>query len=226
MMIPFEPFEQVRGGFLGRHCPPDIAVDQFVELKQVHGARILFLGGQGDIARVHQAEADALLCSSPGIPIAVRSADCVPILAAHPRGLIAAVHAGWRGTLSGILGKTLARIRQDWGFPLEELRLSIGPAICGKCYLVGEDVAGAYQSQLGTNPPRDANAAEKFHLDLKAANFAQAVSAGVPISHIEIREECTRCHEGRFFSHRGALAVGKKNAGRNHSWVMLTTLPR
>ncbi|HCU25750.1 MAG TPA: peptidoglycan editing factor PgeF [Deltaproteobacteria bacterium] len=218
-MIAFEPFEKIRGAFLGRAAGE--VSEEFFELKQIHSDRIILLRHFQDAKNNAGAEADAVICSAWGIPIAVRSADCVPILIGHPQRVIAALHAGWRGTLAEILPKTLRKMREEFKLDLGEVRLAIGPAICKNCYEVGPEVAAAFRekSEAGCLTPRNDG---KFLLDLKSANRVQALALGLNPEQIEVREECTRCAEQDFFSYRGSLARGETATGRNYSWVMIS----
>lgn len=218
-MIPFEPFDKIRGAFLGTGYP-DLA-GEFFEVKQVHGVEIVVLKSARDAASRAGREADAVICSQWGVPIAVRTADCVPILIAHPSRVIAVVHAGWRGTAAGILEKTLLRMQEEFSLDLGEVELAIGPAIGVECYEVGEEVASAFRARGDGAHLRDIGNG-KFLLDLKAANAAQAQGIGIEASRLELRPECTRCEPELFHSHRAALARGEAKAGRNYSWLMIS----
>jgi purine-nucleoside/S-methyl-5'-thioadenosine phosphorylase / adenosine deaminase len=223
-MIPFRPHPKIIGGFTGRDLDSvalsGYRIEDLVQLRQVHGDRIWILKEKKDLNNIRQAEGDAIISTIPGIGIAIRSADCVPILVAHPKTLVAAVHAGWRGTYARILQKTLVKIREEWGLDLREATVVIGPAICGDCYEVGTEVSEAFFKDGRGDFLKKAKTT-KFYLDLRRANLAQALEAGVPNSGIEIREECTLCQQDHYYSYRGALARGQENSGRNYSWVVL-----
>ena len=218
-MIPFEPFDKISGAFLGTGMG-DLS-GEFFQVKQVHGDGIVVLKNSREVAKNSQPEADAVICSAWGLPIAVRTADCVPILVAHPSRVIAVVHAGWRGTAAGILAKTLAKMREEFDLDLEKAALAIGPAIGPECYEVGEEVAEAFR-QGGEDSILEERGKGKFLLNLKVANAAQAEKLGLHKDRIEVHPECTRCHQDRFYSHRGALARGEPKAGRNYSWLMIS----
>ncbi|MCC6273806.1 MAG: peptidoglycan editing factor PgeF [Deltaproteobacteria bacterium] len=218
-MIPFEPFEKIRGAFLGVGYG-DLS-GEFFEMKQVHGDGIVVLREARDVAKHAGNEADAVICARWAVPIAVRTADCVPVFVAHPRRVIAVVHAGWRGTVAGILEKTLVKMRDAFGLDLSEAALAVGPAIGPECYEVGEDVAAAFRGRGDSAFLKEVGNG-KFLLDLKAANVAQARRLGVAAENLELRPECTRCEAERFHSHRAALARGETKAGRNYSWLMIS----
>ncbi|MFO1463876.1 MAG: peptidoglycan editing factor PgeF [bacterium] len=218
-MIPFEPFDKISGAFLGTGMG-DLS-EEFFQVDQVHGSDIVVLKTREDARRLARRPADAVICAEWGIPIAVRTADCVPILIAHPSRVIAVVHAGWRGTVAGILEKTLQKLREEWNLQPEELALGIGPAIGAECYEVGEEVAAAFRAR-GEEAFLRKHRDGKYLLDLKGANAAQALKMGVLKGRIEQRPECTRCEPERFHSHRAALARGEAKAGRNYSWLMIS----
>jgi len=218
-MIPFEPFDKIQGAFLGRES--EDAGEEFFQVQQVHGDRIVVLKNLSDKARLAGREADAVICARWGVPIAVRTADCVPILIAHPSRLVAAVHAGWRGTRAAILEKTLIKMRDEFQVKISELSLAIGPAIGSECYEVGPEVAEAF-TEGGMAEFCLTAGPVKFKLDLRAANAAQARRLGIPEAQIETHPDCTRCREDLYFSHRGAMARGEAKAGRNYSWVMIS----
>ena len=227
-MILFNPFSFIQGGFIGRDSSRFLkdrgSTQSLIRLKQIHSDRIHWIRTVGDLAKIREAEGDALICTLKNFPIAVRSADCVPILIAHPFGVVAAVHAGWRGTRSRILQKTLLEMKEKLNLSLREIRLAIGPSICGKCYEVGEEVAAQFSSfpqswfdKLFTTSPT------QFLLNLKLANQLQAIEVGIPSGQIETRSECTLCDEKDFYSYRGALKRGEKTEGRNEGWIVLKT---
>ena len=165
--------------------------------KQIHSATVL--PAQGGFC----GEGDALITAEVGLALSVITADCVPVLVAGPAGL-AAIHAGWRGIVGGIIPRTLATMK---GRPAEWTAW-VGPAIGVCCYEVGEEVAaqvvGASGKEVAVVGP-----AGKPHLDLPGAARLQLVQAGV--GDVVVLPRCTRCDEATLWSYRRA---GKK-AGRN-----------
>ena len=167
---------------------------------QVHGKRVIEVeAGRGPLEVV--GEADALVSRTPGVVVAVRVADCVPVLLAGP-GVVAAVHAGWRGTVAGIVGETVAAMSAS-GVSPSELVAAIGPAIGVCCYEVGPEVAGRVAERspeaVDTSRPRE-------HVDLRRANAVQLRAAGV--GQVGIVGSCTRCDPDSF-SHRRDPAAGR-----------------
>ncbi len=250
-MISIQLFENISGGFVGRDLSSlskiNRSTEDFIRLKQIHSDKIFWIRKKEEVSEVHVAEGDAIISTVADIPIAVRVADCVPILIAHPSGVIAAVHAGWRGTKSNILQKTVLEIKEKLNLSLQEMRMMVGPAICANCYEVGAEVAKEF---LGRGEscirPEDVESLEerantrfaptlenqkitfikelkngKFLLDLKLANQIQAIECGVPAQQIEVRSECTLCDEKDFYSYRGSMKRGEKGEGRNYAWIVL-----
>ena len=131
--------------------------------------------------------------------VGVKTADCVPILLVDSRNrAVAAVHAGWRGTLLGVARGAALALRSAYGTLPADLNVAIGPAIGFCCYEVGEDVAGHFRSIF---PERgDLNGAAR--LDLPEANRRQLVELGVPAEKIFQAGLCTRCNAAEFFSYR------------------------
>jgi len=174
-----------------------------VEVRQVHGARVVGPEGAGE-------EADALVSTAPDVVIGVRTADCVPILLAAEGG-VAAVHAGWRGTAARVVHHALTelRARTDGG----PVRAAVGPRICARCYEVGPEVIGALTAVI----PGDAWRLGERHVDLGVANRVLLEAEGV---EVELLDACTRCTPG-YWSHRRDGA----SAGRQGALIRCRTAP-
>lgn len=160
---------------------------------QVHGTRILE-HGPGWSGWLRGDAADGHLTREPATTLAVTVADCVPVFVAHPSGAAALLHAGWRGTAGGILPAAVTRLAA-LGLAAADLRVHVGPAICGRCYEVGPDVYGALTGRAVERPSR---------VELWAVLADQARAAGVV--GFTASDRCTRCHNDRFFSHRAGDA--------------------
>lgn len=162
---------------------------RFATAKQVHGTRVL-QHGRGWAGWLRADEGDGHFAGEPGIGLGVTVADCVPVFLAHPSGAIGLVHAGWRGTAAGILRVALA-VFHEYRMSPADVRVHLGPAICGHCYEVGADVYAQLTGlQTGASRP----------VDLRALLAQQAESAGV--RHVTTSPFCTRCDNALFFSHR------------------------
>ena len=161
-------------------------------VSQVHGRAVVRAESLGD----GLVEADGLVCTTPGVAIAVRVADCVPVLLAGPGG-VAAIHAGWRGTAADIVREGLHALCDAAGIRPGDVRGAVGPSIRGCCYAVGEEViSGVGAVAPGRDWLRGA------HVDLAVANAAILAEAGVSV---EVVGGCTRCGEG-WYSHRAGHA--------------------
>ncbi len=171
-----------------------IGCSRFVFLSQQHTDRILRVDASNAIGDIYQPleEADGLITETPELALMVFSADCVPILL-EGKGVIAAVHAGWRGTVKGIAAKAV----REMGCPPETIRAWIGPAIGPCCYQVGEEVRLAMRERLGAE-------AEAFiredKVDLKGFNHRLLELSGV--GHVEVSPICTMCSHDDYWSHR------------------------
>jgi YfiH family protein len=172
-----------------------------------------------------QCRGDASVTNRPGFLLGVRTADCAPVLVVDPkRCVVAAIHAGWRGTLARIATKTIGQMQMEFGSRPQDLLAAIGPTIGGCCYEVGTEVAAAFAAKfanasdffdelrtgdepnplqwLNMMPPGHQFPPNKVLLDLKKANRAQLVEAGVREENIFVTELCTSCDVDRLFSYR------------------------
>jgi len=176
---------------------------------QVHGRDVRVVksleDARGDAgARGETERCDALVTQTPRVLLGVKTADCVPVLLADPRtGACAAVHAGWRGTLAGIVGHALERMGEEFGTRAGDVRASIGPAALQCCYEVGPEVVETFRQNFPHadalfTPTRDGRAL----VDLHRANREQLVAAGVPAARVHAAPLCTMCRTDLFFSYR------------------------
>jgi YfiH family protein len=192
-------------------------LEDLLILKQVHGDRVLGLKDGKDEEKIRGQEADGLLSLTPGRPIAVKTADCVPILFAHPRGLVGAVHAGWRGSAQEVLIKALQFLEKDFNLKAGDLKMAMGPTICWDHYEVGEEVAQKFSSSRYPEVLKPVG--KKFLLNLQRINLLQALEGGVLKKNIQIFSHCT-FEDPDWHSYRRSLKEGKQEAGRNYSWIM------
>jgi YfiH family protein len=170
-------------------------------LKQIHSNLVWATNGQGGCL----GEGDALISREPGLILSIRTADCLPILIADPVGrAVAAVHAGWRGTVSQIATRTVEKMAAEFGSEAQNLQVAIGPGILKCCFEVGPEVA----AQFGG--PTEG----KSKVDLVEANTRQLIDTGIPALHIEAIGLCTFCNAGEFHSFRRDAGPG-----RMVSWI-------
>jgi YfiH family protein len=196
-----------------------------VTLRQIHSDVIHIV-----VAPTADApKADALATLAPGLLLGVQTADCVPILLADTRRrVVAAIHAGWRGTLARIAVKALGRMHMEFGTRPRDVVAALGPAIGRCCYEVGPEVAQAFAAQfpaaadwfdgpfdqlaqgeeplwlpwLTMMPPGHVPPPPRVQLDLRAANRWQLLDAGVPAAQIDVSDLCTACRTDLLFSYR------------------------
>ena len=172
------------------------------EASQVHGSAVCVVDGTAPVAQVRTAQADAVVTAASGIGIGVRIADCVPVLLANSHtGAVAAIHAGWRGTVRGVVEAGVeALLARGDGDP-RRLKAVIFPHIRRCCFEVGEDVA---QELLLASPGADVvdRTHPKPHVDLAAIVAGKLSVLGVLATNIEQVPGCTFCEPARFFSYR------------------------
>jgi YfiH family protein len=183
-----------------------VPAEAIVRVRQVHGRAVLIV--KPGTPLVALIDADAVVSVDPARAVSVRVADCVPVLIAdRRRRVVAAVHAGWRGTCAAVTAATIEAI-QELGIAPVDLVAAIGPSIGPCCYQVDDLVRTAY---LGMTPEAAAWFTEDgpghWKLDLPQANADQLEAAGVPRDSISIARYCTVDHPESCFSYR---AEGKR----------------
>lgn len=185
-------------GFGTRHNDAWTPPGQTARLHQVHAAGIVEVATPG-----HHGDGDALIATTPGLWLEIRSADCVPLLVADSRQkLVAAVHAGWRGTAAHIAAATIEKMVRSYGSKREELVAAVGPCIGSCCFEVGEEVAAQF-------PAFTDRTGERPHVNLAAANAAQLQDNGIALARIDNLHRCTVCEHEVFHSFRRDRALGR-----------------
>lgn len=170
-------------------------------------------------------EGDGLITEVPGVLIGVGTADCVPVLVVDARKrVVAAFHAGWRGTAGGIVEQGIARMTSEYGSRVEDLVAAVGPSIGACCYSVGLEVHDEFtdrfrygQELFRVGSEEDSG---RCYLDLWEANRRQLLDAGLGEEQIYMVAECTACSQDasgamKYFSHRKEKGI----AGRMLSVV-------
>jgi YfiH family protein len=208
-----------------------------VTLRQIHSDIVHRVDLLEQAAAGEEPRGDALITRERGVLLVVQTADCIPILLADTkRRVIAAVHAGWRGTVRRIAEKTLGRMQMEFGTQPRDVIASLGPGIERCCYEVGSDVAREFHAQFpdardwfdgpfdslvaGDNdpnwlpwltmmPPGHPRPAPSVRLSLVAANRAILRGAGVAPERISSSRLCTACRTDLFFSYRRERATGR-----------------
>ena len=176
--------------------------DVLVTLSQIHSDRVHIIEEKPD-QRNPSPQGDALVTRSLGLVLAVQGADCFPILIVDPETkAIAAVHAGWRGTLARIAAKTIAKMRESLGCDPARLLIAVGPGIRSCCFEVGPEVLRAFQTEFAGVQLGQTSPSGRFLLDLRRALEIQFEETGVSPERVYDLGKCTRCCADEFFSFR------------------------
>jgi YfiH family protein len=209
-------------------------------LRQFH-SNLLVVAHKTDALRERPKKADGVISAVPGLLVGIQTADCIPVLVADRRQrVVAAFHAGWRGTAKRIVELGVGRMRLEFGCRPEDLIAAIGPGASQCCYSVGEELLSEFESQftyarelfrevfdsdpvrtkypmlfLTQRAPGHSPIGPQLHLDLIEANRRQLLDAGLKASAISTTGGCTNCHSGLFFSHR---------ASRGHAGRMMSVI--
>lgn len=180
--------------------------DRVQMVKQVHGDGVLVV--EEPRSGEELPVADAMITNRLGVGLATIHADCVPVVLVDPvRRVIGAVHAGWKGTLAGIVPKTLARMEAEYGSRPADCWAAIGPAIGACCYRVSPERIKLFQEKW---PQLDlAGAYQEAVLDLAAINRQFLEDLGVAPGHIDQAGLCTSCQSADFYSFRREQTTGR-----------------
>jgi YfiH family protein len=211
-----------------------------ITVRQFHSNLVATIR-ESDAARSQPRKADGVITDQPGVLLGIQTADCIPVLVAdRKRRVVAAFHAGWRGTVKRIVEIGIGRMRLEYGCQPEDLSAAIGPGIGACCYAVGEEVLTEFESQfiyarelfrevfdsdpvrakypmlfLTQRAPGHSAIGPSLHLDLVEANRRQLLDAGVKAKAIDLVGGCTNCQSELFFSHR---------ASRGHAGRLLSVI--
>jgi len=211
-----------------------------VALRQVHSDIVQVVNSSNPEPSGDAPKGDALITSEPGFLLVVQTADCVPILLADKkRRAVAAIHAGWRGTLQRIAQKALGRMQMEFGTGPQDVIAALGPGIGQCCFEVGPEVVAEFAAKfpeasewfkgpfdslargdndpnwlpwLTMRPPGHQLPEPRAHLDLIAANRAILTNAGVSPGNISSSRFCTACRTDLFFSYRRERITGRMMA--------------
>ena len=213
------------------------AATPLIALKQFH-SNLVVDAKAGDASRSTSPDAsqqsphraDGQITAEPGLLLAVQTADCIPVLVADRRQrIVAAFHAGWRGTVKRIVETGIGRMRLVFGCRPQDLIAAIGPGASACCYSVGEEVFSEFESQfsyarelfhevfvsdpvkirypmlfLTQRAPGHSPIGPSLHVDLVEANRRQLLACGLSARSIQIVGGCTQCQGDLFFSHRAS----------------------
>ena len=170
--------------------------------RQVHGDAIAVFEATSPAV----GGADGVIVGEPGTAAGVLTADCVPLLFVIPAArLVAAVHAGWKGTALGIALRAVDLLCREGGGDAGSIQVGLGPAIGGCCYQVGGEVVASMEDGSGRDSLRIHRwEGDKAWIDLREVNAGLLRKAGVPAESIHLVGPCTRCNAAEFFSHRAS----------------------
>ncbi len=195
-------------------------VETLVTVTQVHGNDLLLLDQPNpDFSHFLKLECDGIVTNQPGIMVGICVADCAPVLLLDPvRRIAAALHAGWKGTVTGIAQKGVEAMVNLFDSRPRDILAAIGPTIGSCCYEVDEPVADAFR-RSGQDFESFAEPAGngKWRLDLAGANRQQLIRAGIAGENIEVSTLCVSCEKDLFFSYRR----DKGETGRQMGFIML-----
>ena len=197
-----------------------VGQEALVTPRQTHGVDILVINEPNeDYSHFLSVEGDAVITNQPGVMIGVCVADCVPILLCDSeKRVIAAVHAGWKGTAGKLVSKAVAGMRSEFGCDPAGLQAAIGPCIQKCCYEVDAPVKQAFvQSGIAWDQFAQLSGEAKWQLDLAAANRELLLLAGLSPDAVQTSDQCVCCRSELFFSYRR----DQDDAGRQMGFIML-----
>jgi len=211
-------------GAVGAPLKSRNALWPLITLRQIHSDVIRSV----DSVPQEHLTGDGLITATPGLLLAIQTADCLPvILVDSKRHAVGVFHAGWRGTVKRIVEKGVGEMFRCFGAQARDIKAAIGPGVQSCCYEVGEEVRTKFESQfayaaklfrevkdsdpvrekypllfLTARAPGHGELPPKLFLDLVEANRQQLLAAGVPKRNIESSPLCTNCHPELLFSYR------------------------
>ena len=206
------------------HLAAAVGARSVAMAKQVHGRTVVVMR-DGEKPPAVAPEADVFVSSSRDVAVAIRVADCVPLLMAdRTRAVVAAVHAGWRGTAARAAVAALETMEREFGTKPADIVAAIGPSIGACCYEVGSELVDAFAAAgherhlidrwfLAPAPPRGSRERPKLRLDVAGANRDQLIIAGVPEEQIHVSGLCTAMHLDVLTSYRAEKDLAGRLAG-------------
>jgi len=192
-------------------------LERLINPTQVHGNFVVVLDSVS-VKSYKGIEADAVVTNLPGVPVGILTADCLPVLLYDPVKKVAgAAHAGWRGTLADVCGRTVEAMKERFGTIPKDIIAALGPHIKPCCYAVNNDIYEAFEKAYGGDLPYFSRSGETLMLDIGGANRTFLLAAGLREGNITDVSVCTSCNVADFYSYR---KEGGKT-GRQLSFIML-----
>lgn len=199
----------------------NLPVSSILTLKQIHSNKVFHLNspslderGQpkaaGGWPENESIEGDAIVTNQQGTVIGIRTADCVPILVYDPKQkAIAAIHAGWRGLIAGIIENAIDKMKREFGSSPESLIVAMGPALCMDCFEVGPEVAEKFAEKFGSKISVKKGKGDRMHPDFKKGCHLVLNDLGIKEENIDILPYCTSCQNDLLFSYRRGDKEGR-----------------
>ena len=188
-----------------------LELSNLICLNQTHSSNIKIVSSKDAGAGAFEHDnailnCDAVITGESNLVLAIMTADCVPVLLwDDTKGVVAAAHAGWRGTADEIVKKTVMQMSTEFGCEIQNIKADIGASIGECCY------------EVGTQTAELCGCAGASRLDLKAINHVQLTACGVLTNNIQTSTACTSCEKDRYFSYRADGA----STGRFMSWIVI-----
>jgi YfiH family protein len=183
----------------------DLQPHQLLTIKQVHGTNLLLVDDENlDLSHFLNVEADGIITNQRGFMIGVLVADCIPLLLHHPaKGVVAAIHVGWRGAANGIIARAIESMRAHFHCDADEIQAAIGPGIGAHRFEVDRPVREAFRKGSGFWDMISSEVSlGHWQVDLALSCRLQLEALGIRSENIDTAEDCTCCHQELFFSHR------------------------
>ncbi|MFQ5427587.1 MAG: peptidoglycan editing factor PgeF [Thermodesulfobacteriota bacterium] len=179
-------------------------------VEQVHGSHVVVMEKAGERSGTRPC-GDAIITARAGLPIGILTADCVPVLLHDPvSGAIAAVHAGWRGFVAGVLGQTLSVMSRDFGARPAHILAAIGPHIGPCCYEVSEDLITSFKKAGFATESCFTWTNGVIRLNLGLAVSEAITALGLASAHLSRPGPCTSCNDSSFYSYRRERVTGRQ----------------
>ncbi|WP_320111085.1 peptidoglycan editing factor PgeF [Draconibacterium orientale] len=193
-----------------------LEAEQMVYPDQTHSSCVAAIQ---EVPEAVISETDALVTNQAGLCLCVQTADCVPVLLCDPEAkVVAAVHAGWRGTVGGIVEKAVGMMMKNYGASAKNIVAAIGPAISPEIYEVGDEVVVAARKSIpNVETTLHKNSTGNFHFNLWEANRQLLLKSGVPAQNIEVLGACSFSEAEKYYSARREGV----DTGRMVSGIML-----
>jgi YfiH family protein len=176
-----------------------LSVDNMIYMNQIHGSDVVVVNEMlPDVPTC-----DAMVTNLPNLALCVLTADCIPIiLVDNKNNAIAAVHAGWRGTVQKIVAKTVETMQQQYDSKPDNIYAYMGPGIQPCCYQVGDEVYEAVRQSIPNFETVIQSTSKSYRLDLQAANRQVLMALGVEDQNIHLDKTCVCCQNQTYFSYR------------------------